>query len=134
MDRSNESLEYYAENHELDGLLKDYILFCKTAEAEYDDSKSRSAKRRVLFPNVAGFCRYLGVGSDEYEELEQSYPEEFSRVRTVLEDEALNSEISPTVLSAYLKKRLGYDKSEKNEGTDGQLRVVFDKELLEDGE
>ena len=54
---------------------------------------------------------------------------------TVLEDEALNAELSPTVLTAYLKKRLGY--GEKSEATTsaecGQLRLVFEHDILEDG-
>ena len=49
--------------------------------------------------------------------------------------EALNAELSPTVLTAYLKKRLGYgEKSEATTSTEcGQLRIVFEHDILEDG-
>ena len=48
--------------------------------------------------------------------------------------EALNADVSPTLLSAYLKKRLGYEKNAGSEICDGQLRVIFEHDITEDGE
>ena len=99
---------------------------------------SKDAKRGSGgFPNLAGFCRYLGCGLQEAEAFRSSYPAEADRINTVLEDEAFNNggQLSPTLLSAYLKHRLGYgDKSEAVSGTDcGEVRVVFEHDISEDG-
>ena len=49
----------------------------------------------------------------------------------ILEDEALNSALSPTLVSAYLKKRLGYDGTEKRASS--QLEISFEHDVFEDG-
>lgn len=118
----------------LHALAEEYIVFCTdSAEIEPSDKK-RDSRKKKRFPNVAGFCRYFHIGETEYRCLSKKFPEEFDRLSALFEDEALNSDISPTVLSAYLKKRLGYEKSVGTEVCDGQLRVVFDHDIEEDGE
>ena len=61
-----------------------------------------------------------------------------SHIDAALEDEALNASNSPTLLSAYLKKRLGYlekqSKGEQNESECGLMRLVFEHDIEEDGE
>ena len=56
----------------------------------------------------------------------------------ILEDETLNAALSPTLLSAYLKRRLGYAdkaaKTEQNETECGLMRLVFEHDIEEDGE
>jgi hypothetical protein len=37
-------------------------------------------------------------------------------------------------LSAYLKKRLGYEKNDSKVSSDGQMRIVFEHDIIEDGE
>ena len=134
MDEKESSLEYACAHGQLDKLLEEYIISCSDAcELESAAGKKCSKKSKKKFPNVAGFCRYFHIGDAEYEQLCRKYPTEFERVKLVFEDEALNSEISPTILSAYLKKRLGYEKSSGGEVYDGQLKVVFDHDILEDG-
>ncbi|MBO7249736.1 MAG: hypothetical protein J6V42_00490 [Clostridia bacterium] len=115
----------------LSALAEEYIAFCKnTAECEKKTSKRGGGR----FPNVAGFCRYFSIGASEYECLAQKYPAEFERLSVAFEDEALNSDVSPTILSAYLKKRLGYDRESEREISDGQLNILFDHNIMEDGE
>ena len=73
----------------------------------------------------------------EYAKLSKKYPEEFEKLACVLEDEALNSEISPSLLGVYLKKRLGYDdsaKAQKNDVDMGQLKLIFEHDIIADGE
>ena len=68
---------------------------------------------------------------------QKKYPEEFEKLSAIFEDEALNSEISASLLTAYLKKRLGYgenEKTEKSEVETGQIRLIFDHDILSDGE
>ena len=135
MEENENSLEYACKMGTLDKLIEEYVSVCSEAcELGESAPKKCSKKLRRRFPNVAGFCRYFHIGDAEYERLCAKYPEDFERVKLVFEDEALNSEISPTILSAYLKKRLGYEKSSGGAVYDGQLRVVFDHDILGDGE
>ncbi|MBE6634105.1 MAG: hypothetical protein E7620_07180 [Ruminococcaceae bacterium] len=88
------------------------------------------------FPNLAGFCRWLGCGISEVEALRLTHPVEADRLCAVMEDEALNTALlSPTVISAYLKRRLGYgDKPELVSGAEcGEMRVIFEHDVFEDG-
>ena len=56
----------------------------------------------------------------------------------MMEDEALNHTalISPTVMNAYLKRRLGYaEKAESGASAAcGELQVIFEHDITEDGE
>lgn len=119
----------------------------KTAVRRNDASDRQPSGRRtksarkdgegVRFPNVAGFCRYLGIGTEQYMQLAQQYRNETGQISAAFEDEALNSGISPPLLGAYLKLRLGYDPQaspkKENEGA-GQLKVVFCHDIISDGE
>ena len=66
--------------------------------------------------------------------LAAKYPAAFDKLIAVFEDEAFNSDVSPTLLSAYLKKRLGYEKKEGSEIYEGEMKVVFEHDIMEDGE
>ena len=52
-----------------------------------------------------------------------------------MEDEALNaSSVSPTLITAYLKRRLGYaEKPEASSAECGDVRVIFEHDITEDG-
>ena len=113
-------------------LAERYILECRGADVPEDERR---------FPNVAGFCRFLGVSRRRYEELGILYPEEVGVIEATFEDEALNSvELSVSLLSVYLKARLGYaeSKSEKEVqatcSSAGGVKVVFEHDILRDGE
>ena len=136
-------LQTACEKGNLDKLAEEYIVFCHTSEEKEQEDKNESASKKKKaseppqrFPNVAGFCRYLGIGHQKYERLSKKYPEEFEKLSAILEDEALNSTISASVLTAYLKKRLGYADSERSEESEieaGQIRLVFEHDILSDG-
>ena len=99
-------------------------------------AKARSGKKspECSFPNVAGFCRFLGVSTGELERLGSEYPEEHGRILAVLEDEALNSDLSPTLITAYLKRRLGYDAPARAVAQKDQICISFEHDIIEDGE
>ena len=65
--------------------------------------------------------------------MERDHPIPFGRLRAVLEDEALNASLSPTVIGAYLKRRLGYDNPTDIRGGE-QVTVRFEHDIWEDGE
>ncbi len=107
--------------------LYDYIEECKAVE---------NPKTGGKFPNLAGFCRHLGLGLDEFEDSLRDSPHVHGAICAIFEDEALNSPLSATVITAYLKKRLGYaDKSEpKQTSFDlSEVKLVFDHDIFEDG-
>ena len=111
--------------------LKEYLLSCRPPP----DADAK--KKPCGFPNLAGFCRFLGCGVSSLDELRAAYPEQYELVCATLEDEALNFSPSPTVLTAYLKQRLGY--GEKPESVPsgsaecGQLQLIFEHDITEDG-
>ena len=107
--------------------LADYVEECRSTAA---------AKNKSRFPNLAGFCRYLGIGVEALEEGFREHPESYGALCAVFEDEALNSELSPTVINAYLKQRLGYGERipEKRASFDlPEVKLVFDHDIFEDG-
>ena len=111
--------------------LKRYLISCLPPP---DADPKRGGGR---FPNLAGFCSYLGCGFSQLEAFRLAYPDEWDWLNAVMEDEALNNSalLSPTVLNAYLKRRLGYtDKSDSVSGADcGEMRVIFEHDIGEDG-
>ncbi len=128
------SLEAACRNGEIFRLLEEYIRSCyENCDSSEEEAKRSAKKAKRRFPNAAGFCRYCKIGEGEYECLAEKYPLEFERIQAVFEDEALNSEVSPTVLSAYMKKWVGYEKSPKTQVCDGQLKIIFDHDIMEDG-
>lgn len=116
--------------------MEDYLALCRGKHAECPDEPK--AKDKTRFPNAAGFCRFLGTGVWELEEIRRDYPAQYELIFTILEDEALNSDLSPALLSVYLKKRLGYEKEAKEakgEATKGEpMTVCFEHNIWEDGE
>ena len=112
----------------LEGRAREYIEACA--------AERTGAKGRTRFPNLAGFCRTLGIGVDVFEKEMEAYPEVYGAICAMLEDEALNWEWSATLVSAYLKKRLGYgDKGEEPRSVceSAETRLVFEHDVFEDG-
>ncbi len=102
-----------------------YVLFCR-------ENKSGKKER---FPNAAGFCRFCGFTGAAIDRIKNDYPEYWSALCLVFEDEALNSDVPASVLTAYLKKRLGYgeDGGSPSSVDTGQLKLVFEHDILNDG-
>ena len=147
MNSAQGSLEELCKNGRLEELLESYLELCASQPSEdravsSEENQTKKPPRlkskeqpKASFPNLAGFCRFLGVSTGELERLGGEYPEQYGRILAVLEDEALNSGLSATLISAYLKKRLGYDCTSKplSEG-EKQLQIRFEHDILEDGE
>ena len=121
-----------AERGKLKRLLEQYLKSCQREENA--DAKKSTAS----FPNLAGFCRFIGCGLGTMELLRDGNPDVYDYVCTVLEDEALRYSVSPTVMSAYLKQRLGLGEKPSETAAKsadcGQLKLVFEHDILEDGE
>ena len=127
---SRTTLEAAADDGSIVRTFDDYLLFCR---AEGDGGKRKNAGR---IPNVAGFCRFADSTLSDFERLRQTRPEVHGALCAALEDEALNSEMSASILSVSLQLRLGYagESEEACRVTDtGQLRLIFDHDAFEDG-
>ena len=133
-DTNHDPLAEAFHHGQLSRLLEEYVALCHPPrEADEKAPKGRaSPPAGERFPNLAGFCRYLGCATEEWLSMERDYPIPFGRLRAVLEDEALNASLSPTVVGAYLKRRLGYDK-ESDTHTE-PMSVRFEHDIWEDGE
>ena len=118
-----------------DGSILDrFSSYLDTCRSEGDGKNGKNAGK---IPNVAGFCRYIGATLPEFERLRKTRPELHGALCAELEDEALNSTMPASILSVYLKLRLGYaaDTPEPTGVTDsGQLRLIFDHDAYRDGE
>jgi hypothetical protein len=126
---SRTALELLADEGKIDAEFGSYLLQCR-AEC---GGNPKSAGR---IPNVAGFCRFLGATLSDFDRLRSTRPEIHGAICAALEDEALNSQMTATILSIYLKHRLGYSEEKKEERTvtdSGQLRLIFDHDAYEDG-
>ena len=123
-----ESLEEAAESGHLRRLIERYLKSCRKAEE----------KKGGRFPNLAGFCRWMGCGIEALERLRLTHPDDADYLVAVMEDEALNSPVlSPTVVGAYLKRRLAYGEkaaSASSSADCGEVRLVFEHDVAEDGE
>ena len=136
-DQNGHVISDLCENGQIYGELKEYLIYCNEQSSD-TENLSKSSKKQSShfrsFPNLAGFCRYLGASILEFEEASRDYPDESARILTVLEDEALNSDRSTNLISAYLKKRIGYDAPTKAACGDTQLQISFEHDIFEDGE
>ena len=127
---SRTALEAAADDGSIVAIFDDYLIRCR----EVGDCGKRKNAGRI--PNVAGFCRFIGSTLSDFERLRSTRPEVHGALCAALEDEALNSEMSASILSVYLKLRLGYagENEEASRVTDtGQLRLIFDHDAYEDG-
>ena len=114
-------------------LAEHYIASCKDREEAADEAPKKGKQATGRFPNIAGFCRCHKVGFAELVRIEQEFPEQVEQLYMILEDEALNSGLPPPILSAYLKKRLGYERDgDTKECPPTEIR--FEHDIFRDGE
>ena len=119
----------------LDRVLEKYLESCRITTDENDTPiKKSKTKPSGKFPNIAGLCRYYRISVEDIELIAKKFPTEIARLYAVFEDEALNSGLPPAVLSAYLKKRLGYDRDMSAEADAAEICVRFEHDVYEDGE
>lgn len=118
----------------LDMMLEEYIFYCKNPDTEQVSESNVKKAAKGRFPNIAGFCRFMKTGIGELEALQTDFPEEYERILSVFEDEALNSDLSSALLSSYMKKRLFYEKTGSESKSEGEIKVCFEHDIFGDGE
>ena len=103
-----------------------YISFCLNMQP-----------KKPRLPNICGFIRWLRLGSVALDKLRRAYPEKFRTLLMLFEDEALNSELPPSIISTYMKQSFIKDdddkKSEAREDC-GPITLVFDHDIKLDGQ
>lgn len=72
--------------------------------SEYIESCLGAENRKHPFPNLAGFCSYIGMSIDDMMELKRRRPKVFDTVMLKLEDAALNSGATASLVNMYLKQ------------------------------
>lgn len=94
------------------------------------DQYAASCAAEDAFPNLAGFCRFCRIGEENLAKLRRRYPTAYDFIMTALEDEALNADKSASLVTAYLKRRLGYGETADEQ----EQPILVSRELMQDGE
>lgn len=102
-----------------------YILACLDTE-----------RKKPRLPNICGFFRWLKLSAAALDRLKSLHREKYRTLLMIFEDEALNSELPPSIISTYMKQSF-MRQDEDDEGTSekscGPLTLVFDHDIDIDG-
>ena len=133
----SERLRELCRRQKLQHTLDHYIRACRESGNEEETSegggkRKRSGQPAGRFPNLAGYCRAQGISLSELDTMSKEFPDALALLYTTLEDEALNSGLPPPILSAYLKKRMGYDREDTP--SEEPLRIQFEHDVYRDGQ
>lgn len=95
--------------------------------------------KKPRLPNVCGFFRWLKLSALALDKLKQSFPEMYRTLLMIFEDEALNSELPPSIISTYMKQSFTH-RTDSDEETSvsqndcGSITLVFDHDIDSDGQ
>ena len=107
-------------------LAEKYILNCLESE-----------RKKPRLPNVCGFFRWLKLGAVALDRLRRLYPEKYRTLLMIFEDEALNSELPPSIISTYMKQSFTRRDDEGDETISekdvGPITLIFDHDIDRDG-
>ena len=97
-----------------------YIVYCLTHEPP-------------RLPNMAGFFRWMKLSATARDHFKSEHPEKYRTIKMIFEDEALNSPLPPSIVSAYMKQ---YFSGEEpiGKGESGGITLVFEHDINRDGE
>ncbi len=93
--------------------------------------------KKPRLPNICGFFRWLKLSALALDRLKRAYPEKFRTLLMLFEDEALNSELPPSIISTYMKQSFSKDSDGKDGETQedcGPITLVFDHDIKLDGQ
>ena len=123
--KASVSIMKAAERGTLRKYLNQYLKMCHAGE---DDAPSNTVK---IFPNLAGFCYFMGCGLNALTELQMAYPEEADYIRTVMEDALFHHPALPAgIAKLYMQARLGYTFPKKSRAKKPeqpmQIQVIYE--------
>ena len=108
-------------------LAEKYILGCLDSE-----------RKKPRLPNICGFFRWLKLSAAALDRLRRLYPEKYRTLLMIFEDEALNSELPPSIISTYMKQSFTRRDDEEDDDSVsekgcGPITLVFDHDIDRDG-
>lgn len=99
-----------------------YISFCLDSQL-----------KKPRLPNICGFFRWLKLSALALDRLKRIYPEKFRTLLMLFEDEALNSELPPSIISTYMKQSFTKDTDGEMQEECGPITLIFDHDIKLDG-
>ena len=106
-------------------LAEKYIKFCLVQEA-----------KKPRLPNICGFFRWLKLSASALDRLKRLHSEKYRTLLMIFEDEALNSELPPSIVSTYMKQSFAHKEEDGESETRescGPITLVFDHDINRDG-
>lgn len=97
-----------------------YITFCLTREPP-------------RLPNMAGFFRWMGLSAAARDHFKKAHSERYRTIKMIFEDEALNSPLPPSIVSAYMKQYFSAE-DEPSDREPGGITLMFEHDIERDGE
>ena len=93
-------------------------------------------RKRSRLPNICGFFRWLKLSAAALDRLKSFHKDKYRTLLMIFEDEALNSELPPSIISTYMKQSFtGRDDGDPlgSEKEIGPLTLIFDHDIHSDG-
>ena len=89
------------------------------AVRSYTDScaEKNEELKKPIFPNVAGFCRSVGISVSAFRSLARRFPDDYLTALAFFEDAAINSGATASLISLYLKEYDCWGQTEEDEVT-----------------
>ena len=127
-EKDEEIIDGICQKGRLVRLAEKYILSCLDPE-----------RKKPRLPNVCGFFRWLKLSALALDRLRRSYPDKYKTLLMIFEDEALNSELPPSIISTYMKQSFMRRGDEDEDGSVcesgcGPITLVFDHDINRDGQ
>ena len=87
------------------------------AVRSYTDScaEKNEELKKPIFPNVAGFCRSVGISVSAFRSLARRFPDDYLTALAFFEDAAINSGATASLISLYLKEYDCWGQTEEDE-------------------
>ena len=104
----------YNSAEELDKKLEQYLVYCEFEPG----NKGRLKKRRPsLIPNKAGFCLFLGISRDTYNEYRKRFPDAIKKADVTIEEQWVQrlKTNAPTGAIFYLKNAFKSEYKDRHE-------------------
>ena len=119
--RDIEKVDDFCRNGFPEMLAEQYVDFCL-------------ARDHPRLPNMAGFFRWMELSAAARDHFIRAYPESYKTVRMIFEDEALNSPLPPSIVSAYMKQHFASEQEDGSSQHEGKLTLIFEHDIEHDGE
>ena len=110
-----ERLDKICQSNSVPNLAEQYVSVCL-------------AESPPRLPNISGFFRWLKLSAAARDYFKNVYSQEYQTLNMIFEDEALNSSLPPSIVSAYIKQYF----SSENEPR--EITVAFEHDIKRDGE